>query len=201
MSKFSTIIAELFPFGKPQVCSWYEQKEMISILNKIGSIKSSNHLFYPNGGGLDLESAQKSFEENCIEITTARDEIISPLKLVFHSFENDIENNWSYFRLDLNPLTQTNIYENKIEYMESLTELSALNYIDRKYWDDGEYEDEKLPKSSRVILRWLKGSIVIFGKSSYYNKHNRTYDGRHNKLTDSDFRKYIQNVIDNGWQE
>ncbi|WP_050377989.1 hypothetical protein [Chryseobacterium sp. Hurlbut01] len=201
MSKFNTTINEIFPHGIPLKSEWLDHQEIINVLNKVGGLQSSNHLFYPNGGGLDLQSATTSHEDDCIEIYTSRSEVISPLKLTFHSFKGDNENEWSYFRIETKPLKQTDVYDTSIEFMEPLTELFPLDYVDRRHWDDGEYNGKSLPNTARILLRWLKGSMVIFGKSSHYNHHNRTYDGRHNRYDDDQFRNYIENVRSNGWPD
>lgn len=201
MSKFNTSINEIFPHGIPLKCEWSNDQEIINVLNIVGRLESSNHLFYPNGGGLDLESATTSHENDCIEIYTGRSEVISPVKLTFHSFDDDNENEWSYFRIELKSLKQTGVYNKTIDFMEPLTELYPLHYVERKYWDDGEYNGQSLPNTARDLLRWLKGSMVIFGKSSHYNRHNRTYDGRHNKYDDDQFRNYIENVRSSGWPD
>lgn len=198
MKEWESIIREVFAFGVPKFSEWHKKEEIIRILNKIGSFKNSNHLFYPDGGGMDLEGSSKSHERNCIEINTGFNEILSPKCLTFHSFD-DLE--WSYFRIELNEITATKVYDHKLDFTEEVCEIEPLNYISREYWDSNYYEDEPLPKGSRLVERRLKGSLILVGKMSAYNAHSPTYDGRHNKYSDTEFREYIESVQKEGWKD
>jgi len=185
---------KIFPTGLPERCEWTDRNEIVNVLKAIGSVRNSNHMFYPRGGGLDVEGANISVEENCIEIDTGGlIDILKPARLIFHSFK--AEHQWNYFRLETVELKPSGVYEAKDYSDEELCELSPENYVSRVYWDEGEYRGEKLPTSARVVTRHFKGSFVIFQKTSIYNKNSRTYDGRHNKMTDDEFRNYIQSAI------
>ncbi|WP_306012967.1 MULTISPECIES: hypothetical protein [unclassified Allomuricauda] len=198
MKEWKFILEQVFPNGIPKFCEWTELSEIQKFLNKLGSYDNSNHLFYPSGGGLDLHGTSDSNEKNCIEIKTAGNEIISPKSLTFNSFDNL---DWSYFRIELNEIPQTKVYDYYIEFGEELCELSPLNYVSRSHWDENEYNEEPLPQGARLVERRLKGSLVIFGKLSPYNSHSSTYDGRHNKYSETEFRDYIENVKKNGWDK
>ena len=192
------IIGEIFPTGVPQHCEWSGLNQIVSILNIIGSRENSNHMFYPTGGGMDIESAKLSTEKGCIEIFTGLTEILKPKCLSFQSFNND---RWNYFRIDTDALQPSGIYgEVGDEVSEELTELEPLHYVPRSHWDSEEYNGDPLPKGARVLTRYLKGSFVIFSKSSPYNQHPTTYDGRHDKMNAEQFRSYIEGVIANGWK-
>lgn len=198
MKEWEFILQKIFSNGIPEYSKWTNHSEIIKVLNKIGSYDNSNHMFYPGGGGLDLRGSSKSFEKNCIEIKAASTEILSPKSLTFHSFDNL---DWSYFRIDLNEISQSGVYNYELEFDEELCEIGPLNYISRSHWDENEYNGERLPKGSRLVERRLKGSQVIFGKTSPYNSHSSTYDGRHNDYSDEDFKKYIESVKKNGWDK
>lgn len=198
MKEWLIILQNLFPNGIPQYSIWTNKLEIIKVLNKLGSFDNSNHLFYPDGGGLDLSGSKISNEQNCIEIKTAFNEIISPKSLTFHSFENI---DWSYFRIELNEIPQTSTYDYNVNFSEELCEISPLEYISREHWDEHEYNEEPLPENSRLLQRRLKGTLVVFGKMSPYNAHSSTYDGRHNDYSDSEFREYIETVQINGWDK
>ncbi len=187
---------KIFPTGIPKHCEWTKLEDIISVLNIIGSIDNSNHMFYPTGGGLDVESSKLSTESNCIEIFTGLTDILKPKRLTFESFGDPI---WNYFRIETYDLEPSGVYKERDYPSEELTEIEAGKYINRSYWDEGEYQGQKLPKSARVLTRHLKGSFVIFAKSSYYNRNSSTYDARHNKMTSDEFREYIEKVIKNGW--
>lgn len=185
-------LQEIFQNGIPTYSYWEKPEEISKILNSIGAIHTSNHIFYPEGGGFDLVGAQLSNIKNCIEIDTGFHEILSPKRLSFHLVE-DIE--LSYFRLELNELQPTGIYdENDIDFSESVCEIRPGNYIDQAHFDLDEYEDEPLPTGARLVVRRLKGVIVIFGKDSKYNRTPSTYDGRYNNFTEDEFFEYISKV-------
>ena len=186
------ILNKIFPIGIPKHCEWIKLEDIISILNTIGSIKNSNHMFYPSGGGLDVLSSKLSTESNCIEIFTGRTDILKPMRMTFESFEDPI---WNYFRIENFDLDPTGIYKEKIDDFEELVEIEPRKYINRSHWDIDEYKGQKLPKSSRIIIRHLKGSFVIFAKSSFYNMNTSTYDARHNKMSSNEFREHIENAI------
>jgi serine/threonine-protein kinase len=198
MKEWALILENIFPNGIPEYSKWTNLEQIKKVLNKLGSFDNSNHMFYPEGGGLDLAGSSNSNETNCIEIKTAFNEIISPKSLTFHSFEN-IES--SYFRIELNQIPQTKVYDYENEYSEELCEISPLEYISREHWDEHRYDDEPLPPDSRLVMRRLKGTLVIFGKMSAYNSHRSTYDGRHNDYSDEDFRKYIETIQLEGWDK
>lgn len=187
---------KIFPTDIPKNCEWTNLDDIINVLNVIGSINNSNHMFYPTGGGLDVKSSKKSTESNCIEIFTGLTDILKPKRLLFESFDDPI---WSYFRIETFELEPTGVYKEKDYPSEELTEIETGKYINRSYWDEGEYQGQKLPKTARVLTRHLKGSFVIFAKSSYYNRNSSTYDARHNKMSAEEFRAYIEKTIKNGW--
>lgn len=194
-------IKSIFPNEVPLNETWEDSNEILNILNKIGSVDESNHLFYPTGGGFDLKGASNSLEPNCIEIHTGVNEIVNPRSLTFHSFPDDPDFDWAYFRLELNELKQSGVYESNMEFDEELAEIAPVHYVDRAHWDDNNYNGEELPSGSRLVVRRMKGPLVIFGKDSSYNHHNSTYDGRHKLYNDEQFRDYIHSVRTNGWDK
>lgn len=191
-----TILNKIFPNGVPKYCEWNKIEDIIAVLNVIGSIPSSNHIFYPSGGGMDIESSQKSIENGCIEIFTGLTDILKPKALLFYSFDDPI---WNYFRIETYELEPSGVYELGDYPSEEVTDLGEGQYISRIYWDEGEYQEEKLPNTARVLTRYFKGSFVIFAKSSHYNRHSSTYDARHNKMSSDEFKAYIEKTIKNGW--
>jgi len=175
----------------PKQCEWKNIEDIINILNKIGNVDASNHMFFPDGGGMDLDSVKKSHEKNCIELLTGITYIIKPKLLRFESIDKDFE--WNYFRIECDNLKPSGVYkETQLDdYTEEVLELTPLKYINRSYWDENEYEGKRLPATARPLVRILKGSLVIFKKSSIYNHNSSTYDGRHEKLGVDGFRKHI----------
>jgi hypothetical protein len=189
----------IFPAGLPKHCEWTDLNQIVEILNIIGSYDNSNHMFYPTGGGLDVESANLSSEPGCIEIHTGLTDILKPEILIYESFKNPL---WNYFRIETAELKPTGIYKYTGDYPnEELAELEPKSgkYLDSNIWEINEYKGQPLPKTARPLTRHFRGAFVIFSKTSFYNRHSSTYDGRHNKMTSLEFRAYIEKVIQNGW--
>lgn len=184
----------IFGGNIPNNCQWTDIDDIINILNKIGNVRASNHMFFASGGGLDLEGAKKSHEKDCIELLTGISYIIKPKSLTFEFIDKDFE--WNYFRLEADNLTPSGVYKKLLadSYIEEVLELTPLKYVDRYHWDENEYDGQKLPKSARPIVRILKGSLVIFKKTSIYNQTSSTYDGRHDKLGADGFKKHIMDA-------
>ena len=188
---------KIFATELPTKYEWKNLQKIVDVLSTIGSVNNSNHMFYPRGGGLDIDNAYLSSEEGCIEIDTGGlIDIVKPSRLIFNSFQ-DAEPQWNYFRLETRELEPSGVYDFEDYSDEELCELSPGKYIDRSYWDEGKYEGNRLPSEARVVTRHFSGSFVIFQKTSIYNRNSSTYDGRHNKMTDEKFREYIQRAINN----
>ena len=193
-------IKELFCIAIPNNCIWKEIDSIISILDKISSVDNLNHTLFPAGGGHDLIGIKKSSEEGCIEFRTPNSvRIIKPKVLEFNYFPNNID--WAYFRLEtgtLKPITR-DIDPSFIK--EKLTELEPGHYVEKKVWEKGYlgYDENGnrilLPKDTRIISRYFKGSFVIFAQGSPYNKNHVTYDARHDKMNSKKFRQYIEKCI------
>jgi serine/threonine-protein kinase len=180
----------LFPFSPPERVAWSNIKDIIDVLNLLAKSRSLNHMFLPNGGGLDLKSACFSSEKDCIELN-ADDLIyvIKPKRLLFESFQADTQ--WNYFRLEtseLSPLSD----KKYVDYGEEpLTEITPGSYTDYECYEYDDFNGKPLPDSARQLVRILRGDFVIFAKTSIYNKVSATYDGRHNKFSSDEFREYI----------
>ena len=187
------IISELFPIGVPESSTWTNLKDIVNVLKKVGSINDLNHMFYPEGGGLDLTGAARSTETGCIELhTDDLVDIIRPLKLSFERISED--NEWSYFRIETETLEPSGVYGENDDVFEEVIEIGPNQYANRSVWDQKLYQGKPLPESARVISRYFRGSFVIFRKTSLYNKVSSTYDGRHSQMTGEEFRAYIQNA-------
>lgn len=193
---------KLFPAGAPNSVTWENPKDILTILNEISQVQSLNHMFLPGGGGHTLLGADYASEEGFIslKIYEKMHDVFKPKKLTYESFGVDPQ--WNYFRLEVDKVDKTSVYEEK-EYItpyEELVEIEPGKYIERHYWDFGEYEGEELPEGASLICRYFEGSFVIFSTRSIYNQVSATYDGRHNKMSERDFRGYIRNNALT-WQE
>ena len=194
-------LGAIFPSGLPAHKNWTNAGEIVAILNKI-SAPDLCYGFYPDGGGNDLLGAKHSRESNCIEMNLGSKQtgnVVKPLSLDFHSFSGEADE-WAYFRLETNELEPSGIYDKLSFDLEELTELPDGQYRERSAWDSGVVgHDENdheipLPKGSRLVVRFFKGSFVFFAKGSLYNKNTGTTDGRHDKVTAAQFRTHIKEV-------
>lgn len=181
-------------FGKivPDSARWSNIDDIITVLNFLGRMPNINHMFVPSGGGEDFESAEKAGEHGCICIKSLGNVIVKPKYLYAENIQKDYI--WSYFRLELDELEP--IFEvDESQIYENLTEDISGHYISWKYGNYGFYEDDTpLPDGYRIVYRYMKGSFVIFAKTSIYNDISGTYDARHSKMTAEQFRNYILNL-------
>jgi len=190
-------LQKLFPHAVPTRAKWEHMDEIIAVLNVLGESSGLNHLFFPSGGGLDLERAVRCEREpGCIElITNGCINIVKPIRLQFESFDDDPQ--WNYFRLETGELDPTDVYPDRVGdwLYEELTEVGGEFYASRSCWDENQYSGKPLPDHSRVLMRYFRGAFVIFQKTSIYNRISATYDARHNKMGTDEFRAYIANGV------
>lgn len=190
----------LFPFGAPAHVEWTNLEDIALVLSVLGERSNMNHMFYPNGGGMDIETAYLSpHEEGCIEIHAGGIDLLRPAKLTFDAIRGgDLFN---YFRLELAELKPSNVYEPRDgrRYEEVLRLGNSSHYVDRSHYDYGEYDERPLPEGSRVVSRFFNGSFVITSKASPYNlAHGKwdAYDARHDKMSPKEFREHMQQLSD-----
>lgn len=195
---WKTIQYNLFPANIPEYAEWTDINMIANILNMVGGIKALNHMFFDNGGGLDLEGAKLSHERGLIELDCGIPYLIKPKKLSFCSFNDDFQ--WNYFYLELDKLDHIYYsYSNS----EELIELEPLEYKPHdfiEYWYE-QYDDgwNERPEKYRTVIRLTGGNLVIFRKTSSYNMTPSTYDGRHGEMGAEKFREYIKGLIEIGY--
>lgn len=198
------IQSKLFPTAFPSRVIWENIDDIVKVLKIVSSYNNLNHMFFPDGGGLDLENARLSNEDGCIELDFQLIDIVKPKRLLFESFGFDPE--WNYFRLELDELKPSGVYEieddeepyEKTHNEEFVAELYPGQYNKPDIVEyRSEYQDMgyDIPKTARTISRIFRGTFVIFNKRSTYNLTSSTYDGRHNKMNTDEFRNYIQKNI------
>lgn len=194
LEAWKIILGRIFPVAIPQRALWNDRQSIIAILKMLGCVEDLTHLFFPDGGGLDLEGARDAVEPECIELNTGIPCILKPTELTFESFGR-VHEEWAYFRIEAATLPPSGVYATLEKPYEELTEIRPGFYVDRGALDSGKYEVEgrlrDIPTSSRGIMRYLGGAFVIFAKSSLYNRNRDTYDARHAKMTAEEFRTYI----------
>jgi serine/threonine-protein kinase len=186
---------KLFPLSAPRRAEWIDLEEMVRVLKVLGHKTNLNHLFFPSGGGLDLNDARLSdIEPGCIElVANGLTSLCRPRMLTFEGFIEDPA--WSYLRLDCRELRPSGVYDLHDDFRdEEVTDLGGGNYVERSYWDEGEYAGEGLPGCARVLTRYSRGAFLLVQKTSVYNKIGSTYDARHNKMTRDTFREYMDGL-------
>jgi len=102
-----------------------------------------------------------------------------PKRLLFESIGKDTQ--WNYFRLEFDSLIP--IFRVNLEGREQLIETEVG------------YEEYREDESGNPVIRYIDdGAIVIFQKTSIYNRISETYDGRHSKMNTEEFKTYIEEL-------
>lgn len=202
------------------------RSEIIRVLNVIGKSKALNHTFMPSGGGLDLSGADYSNEEGLVELKFGGSlEVVNPETLTFHPVGENPEwwyfrlntnpfapcgvyDEISLEKEDAIQEVFKSASEKETEwamsyYGEEVIEIEAGQYVDRSLWELnslGHNENGNsipFPKHARIVTRKFNGGdFVIFPTFSIYNNLSATYDGRHNKVNDKEFRTYIDAIVE-----
>lgn len=169
--------ARIFPYSKPSTATWKKRNDILTILNLVLSHNCRNHSFFPDGGGLDLESAEKSHEAECIElILSSFPVIIKPRSLSFYSPGEGKFEDQDYFLLEADNLDFVSDQQSK--YDEELTELEPLKYTDPRCKEWNDYNGAPVPDGARKICRQKKGTFGIFMGASVYNRWGVVIDGK-----------------------
>lgn len=197
LAEWTELSHKLFPLGMPERATWQHIDSICAVLAEIAGVQALNHMFYPDGGGNTITGVSRAAEPGLIVLHVGgiRADLLRPAKLTYESFGNAA--NWNYFRLEaeiLEPTGQPHSLDSKGR-VEALTEIKPGFYAPYHCWDNGEYHGEPLPELARPVSRYLEGSFVLFSTYSPYNRTPSTYDARHNKMGEEEFRHYIaQNV-------
>lgn len=185
---------KLFPLGAPKSTTWENIDSIVTVINKISEASSLNHMFFPNGGGHTITAASKAKEDGLIALHVGEKiaELIKPKKLTYETF--GVDPSWDYFRLEAAEIEPSGI-QNAVgldAIAEALTEVEPGVYSDIGCWEYNEWKGETLSDFARPISRFLKGSFVFVCTASVYNSISGTYDARHDKMSEIEFRDYIQ---------
>lgn len=199
LQKWEDKIVQIFPNAIPNSCKWIDEIDILNILFTLCD-KNLNNIYYPNGQVYDLMGVDFSKEDRCLELITGDSiDIIKPTELSFHYFNEDFS--FAYFRIEIDNLDQTSIYDYKCLYKEDLVMLEDGEYIDIYNWYRGEYEEDnkiirKLGRNDQVVSRFLnKSSFLIFPKGSpFHNIYNKSY----NMLDSDELVKIIEDFIPKG---
>ncbi|ESY81037.1 protein kinase, partial [Mesorhizobium sp. LNHC229A00] len=179
-----------FPIETPTDATWTDIDAMATVLNEVAKVPSLNHMFVPSGGGMTLLGARRAPELGFIELDVGLTILLKPSKLTYVSFGLDPK--WNYLRLEAAPVQATGYYEVQDgDFYEYLSELAPAQYAHPDVWEYHRENEQKLPASARGLTRYLKGSFVFFSTSSPYNQTPATYDARHERMTELEFRNYM----------
>ena len=183
----------IFPIYEPDRAEWTGLERIVGILNLLGSYQSLNHMFFPNGGGLDLTGATLAREEGFVELH-CRDLIytLRPRRLLFERISDDFQ--WNHFRLEAEEVKLISEDFQTDDYMEEFGELTEENgncKLIQLHEFDNLSKEEVEKYNARHISRFLKGSMVIFHKNSLYNLLISNYKREHDIVGAEQFRKLI----------
>jgi hypothetical protein len=186
IAEWDRILGALFDGAIPVNAEWTAPAEIVAVLNAVSS--RSNHMFYPDGGGMDLLGAQLDTEGN---IEWAVDEgglqsfvhVARPLKLTF--WNPGPYGHEANFIFEVDALAPVGPETSRGEYVEELTEISAGEYEPLSSWENGHSRNgEPLDRARRVVRTIKAARYAIFGKGSLYNRHTSTgfdaYSAVHN---------------------
>lgn len=190
-------IIKIFPTAIPNECTWLDEIDILNVLFTLCSNKVAN-IFYPEGKKLGIYGVDFSTEDKCIELITENTiDIVSPLKLSFHYYDEALE--WSYFRLETDDLKQISKTKNEL-HKEALISFDDGNYLDvmsgvEKYGDKDKLES-LLIEDAKLVNRYIKkSSFLIFARSSYFKEF---YDKSFNSFSDKELSEMIESLILNG---
>lgn len=192
-SEWLDIQKRLFPSAMPKRVIWENIEDIITVLNIFSEYNQVNHTLFPKGGGFDLKGSKLSCEGGCLELNfDGGTYIVKPKLLILESFQN--HSDWTYLRLETEGLELIGKYEHSGDD-EGLTELEPCVYTNYECYEFDDFNGERLPASARQVVRLAKGSFIICLRTGVYNSIPATYDGRHDKMSADEFRKYIEGMI------
>lgn len=193
-SDWNFLNKQLFGLIPPESSSWRNINKIVEILNIIGKTPAYNHMLFHDKGGLDFSFAKIADEENCIKLydTSGFCYIVRPKILYFEGFNENYR--WNYFLLEFDKLSPILSAEDDCDN-EHLVEDYPAHYVSAQYAQYGVYDYETaipLPKGFQTVYRYIRGKFLIVLKNGPYNGINGTYDGRHGDCSASEFRNYIE---------
>lgn len=202
--QWQDIQQKLFPISLPQRVEWVSIEDIAKVLGVLCSYDCLNHMYFPDGGGMDLLKVSVGLEPNTLELVVGEKNIliVKPKRLLFESFGFDME--WNYFRLETGQLKPTGITPEH-DKREELAEIEPLYYISLNDWEVDRENERRYPKDSRLVKRYIQGDFLILQKTSPYNRISYTYSGNFSAMNSEEFRQYysdkielIYTLLDNG---
>lgn len=196
-SDWNFLNKQLFGLYPSESSAWRNINKIVKILNIIGKTPAYNHMLFHDKGGLDFSFAEIADEENCIKLydTLGFCYIVRPKILYFEGFNENYR--WNYFLLEFDKLSPILSAEDDCDN-EHLVEDYPAHYVSAQYAQYGVYDYETaipLPEGFKTVYRYIRGKFLIVLKNGPYNGINGTYDGRHGDCSASEFRNYIEYLL------
>ena len=196
-SDWNFLNKQLFGLYPPESSAWRNINKIVKILNIIGKTPAYNHMLFHDKGGLDFSFSEIADEENCIKLydTLGFCYIVRPKILYFEGFNENYR--WNYFLLEFDKLSPILSAEDDCDN-EHLVEDYPAHYVSAQYAQYGVYDYETaipLPEGFKTVYRYIRGKFLIVLKNGPYNGINGTYDGRHGDCSASEFRNYIEYLL------
>lgn len=181
---------KFFPLQTPEEATWTDADAIVTVLSEIAKVPSLNHLFFPDGGGMTIRAVRRATEPGFIDLDTDFAVLLKPAKLTYVSF--GLDSNWDYLRLEAEPVASTGHgVVGSQGYIEYLSELLPSRYDHPDIYEYRLDHERELPAGSRSVARYLKGTMVFCSTSSPYNRNSATYDARHEKMSEAEFKDYM----------
>lgn len=165
-------------------------------------LPNTNHALYPTGGGMDWVGMSYTSEKSCLAVSASATEvnIFRPSRMTAQYFPEAPQE--SFVLIELDQLEEIDGHKPHKGAQQRFTELPNEGYVDQSVlydgfigYDDGGHEIP-IPESTRLVVRWLNGQILLVSKGSIWNGISATYDGRHNNMTSEEIRDQIDRAIE-----
>lgn len=185
-------IERIFPISVAHSSVWTNILHIQEILDILFSkYDQLNHSFYPSSGGNDFTHVELVTIRNTDYLYINKSYLIKPSRLLFE-YMDDFE--WSYFRLEFEPLKPffgNDVYE-KEEHI----------YIDESFnifENNKSYEEEEEDSNYNLksISVFLEGSILIVQKTANVNNLGDQFDhylGLHNKMDNTEYKNLLMKI-------
>jgi hypothetical protein len=184
----------LFNEYTPNEVCWENDNDICVILNLIGKRRQLNHLFFPSGGGLDVEGQSKPINNGFIEVKLGSTFYqFKPIYLKFYSVNNNPE--YNFFGIECENV-QPKFPKYARSYIEDLIEIEKAGEITYVSDLSDESEENIETNNARKICRVLGGKLLITSKKSVWNMIPDSYSGLHNNYEFDSFRDMLLKLSD-----
>ena len=194
---------QAFPAGIPHSATFTSRSEIASIL-KAFCRPNFNHTMLPNGGGMDIHDVKYNEADDTLELLDSPQHgyVCRPSAAHFEYIEGFPKD--SFFLIENGYLRPSGAYgkADKADHnYEEVVELDGGQFLDRGYWDQGiegyDENDYEIPlrKSARLLSRFWGGKFLMVDKLGSWNRHNATYDGRHDTMSSVQIRKALEDAF------